>query len=430
MFVHVVKSGESLFSIAKLYGGTVERIRAANELEGEGLIPGMSLLIPAGPPTTLRPYRIQEGDSLNSIARLVGTPPRIIQAVNDTFDEQNLVAGETIWIPSPVRSDKVIDVNGFLIPTGNEADEEILADTSDCLTYVSVFNSRVHADGTLSEIPDQRALQRAKEENIAPLVTVTNFDGTRFSSELARTVIGHPEIRKKTIENILNLVEAKGYHGVNIDFEHLYPEDRFDYNAFIRALVKAGRPRGIPVAVTIGPKMSDDPKNPWMGAFDYRELGKLADQVILMTFEWGWVGGPPMAIAPLNMVRRVLNYASTVMPPDKIMMGMALYGYNWPTPYEKGSRATGISPKAAVEQAIRTKGHIHFHAESAAPMYSYRGPRDEARQVWFEDARSVLAKFHVVEEMGLRGISYWMLGHPFPQNWTLLSSTFQIRKMG
>lgn len=429
MFVHVVKSGESLFSIAKLYGGTAERIRAANELQGDSLIPGISLLIPAGPRSTLRPYEIQSGDTIDQIAKQVGVPPHIIQAVNDRLDEPNLTAGATIWIPALMRSDRAIDVNAFMIPIGSEADSEILADAADCLTYVSLFNYHVNRDGTLSEIPDGKAITASRAEKVAPMCTVTNFDGTRFSSDLARLIIRDDELKERTIRNVLDVVKSKGYRGVNMDFEHLYPEDRESYNSFIQRLVAEAHPNGIPVAVTVGPKTSDDRTNPWMGAFDYRALGNLADQVILMTFEWGWVGGPPMAIAPLNMVRQVLQYATTVIPPQKIMMGMALYGYNWATPYEKGQRAAGISPKAAVDQAIRAKGHIHFHPESAAPMYSYRGPRGETRQVWFEDARSVLAKFHLVHEMGLRGISYWMLGNPFPQNWTLLTSIFQIRKV-
>jgi spore germination protein len=428
MFVHVVKPGESLFSIAKRYGGTTERIRAANELEEDRLIPGMSLLIPAGPRSTLRSYTIQEGETIRQIASHVGVPPHIITAVNDRLNEENLEPGTTIWVPSPLRSTRTIDINAFLIPTGGEADSEILKDTADCLTFVSLFNYRVRPDGALSGIPDERALAKCIEEKVAPLLTVTNFDDTRFNPDLARSVIANPTLRLRLITNLVETALKKGYRGINVDFEHLHPEDRNVYNRFISQLAERSRSFSIPVTVTLGPKMADDPKNPLMGAFDYRILGDLADQVILMTFEWGWVGGPPMAIAPLNMVRQVLEYAAEVIPPDKIMMGMALYGYNWPTPYQEGNRAAGISPKAAVEQAIRSQGHIHFHQEFAAPMYTYRGPRQELRQVWFEDGRSMLAKFHLVDEMGLKGISYWMLGNPFPQNWSLVSSTFAIRK--
>ncbi|WP_018132352.1 glycosyl hydrolase family 18 protein [Effusibacillus pohliae] len=428
MFVHVVKSGETLFSIANRYGGTAERIRAANDLQGDQLIPGMSLLIPAGPRSTLEPYKIREGDTLDTISGQLGVPPHIIQAVNERLDEQNLVAGETIWLPVPLRAEKTIDVNAFMIPTGGGIDQEILLDAADCLTYLSVFHRSVNPDGTLSDIPDDKLIDWVKAEHVAPLLTVTNFEGDRFSPDLAHVILQDANIRRQTIENIVNLAKTKGYQGVNIDFEHLHPEERDSFNCFVRELAEASASEGLPITVTLGPKTADDPNNPWMGAFDYRTLGGLADRVILMTFEWGWVGGPPMAVAPLNMVRRVLDYATTVIPSDKILMGIALYGYNWPTPYEEGNRATGISPKAAVEQAIRAKGHIHFHAESAAPMFMYRGPRNEMRQVWFEDARSVLAKFHLVRELELGGISYWMLGNPFPQNWTLLHSTFQIRK--
>ncbi|GAX89220.1 glycoside hydrolase family 18 protein [Effusibacillus lacus] len=428
MFVHVVKAGESLFSIAKLYGGTAEHIRSANELNGDRLVPGMSLLIPAGPKSTLKLHIIKEGDTLDTLSMETGIPPHIILAVNDKLDDRKWIPGESLWIPSRVRPDKTIQVNAFMIPSGKQTDTEIIEDAADCLTYVSLFNSRVYPDGTLSEMPDEAVVLSLKREKVAPLLTVTNFDGSRFNPDLARTVIKHPELKRRAVHNILRTVMEKRYAGINIDFEHLYPEDREPFTAFVRGLADEAKLQNVPLTVTMGPKMSDDPRNPWMGAFDYRALGQMADQVILMTFEWGWVGGPPMAVAPLNMVRSVLDYATSQIPPDKIMMGMSLYGYNWPIPYEKGNRAAGISPKAAVEQAIRTEVHIHFHKESASPMFTYRGSRNEMRQIWFEDARSILAKFHLVDVMGLRGISYWMLGHPFPQNWTLLHSTFHIAK--
>lgn len=428
MFVHVVKPGETLFSIAELYGGTAEHLRAANDLEGDRLVPGMSLVIPAGPRCTLQPYRIREGDMLERIAKRFSVPPSILKASNERMDERNLAAGETIWVPCPIRRERSVEVNAFMVPTGGDSDEAMLADAAGCLTYVSVFHARVHSDGTLSDLPEGNVIAKAKAEKIAPLLTVTNFDGTRFNADLARTVFHNPDLRKKTVHNLFSLFEAKGYSGINVDFEHLYPDDREPFNAFVRELTETAGPRGIPVAVSLGPKTSDDPRHPFMGAYDYRTLGALADRAILMTFEWGWAGGPPMAVAPLHMLRRVLQYATAAIPAEKILMGMALYGYDWPVPYEKGRTAAGISPKAAVELAIRAKGHIHFHAASAAPMFTYRGPRQETRQVWFEDARSVLAKFHLVREMGLAGVSYWMLGHPFPQNWTLLSGTFDIRK--
>ena len=63
---------------------------------------------------------------------------------------------------------------------------------------------------------------------------------------------------------------------------------------------------------------------------------------------------------------------------------------------------------------------LHF---TATPMHEGRN-----HEVWFEDARSAQAKFDMVKDYNLRGISYWVLGYPFPQNWLLLEDNFTIRK--
>lgn len=428
MFVHVVKPEESLFSIAKLYGGTAEWIRTVNELEQDRLIPGMSLVIPAGPPSTLGTYTVQQDDTIEMVARKFRVPPRVIQAANERLHKEELQVGQTIWLPQPVTKQRMVEINAYMIPIGGNTDWEIVEDVADDLTYLSVFSCRVQPDATLVEIPDKQVLAASKAGHVAPLLTVTNFDGSNFNPDYARVILKDERVRRIVISNLVARAKEKGYYGINVDFEHVHPDLRDSYNRFIRELAEAAKARNLTISVTVGPKMADDPNSPWVGAFDYRTLGQYADHLTLLTFEWGWAGGQPMAIAPLNMVRQVLAYALTEVAPEKIMMGMALYGYNWAFPAEEGSRAVGISPKSAMDLAVRHQTHIHFPTESAAPMFTYGDSRSQMRQVWFEDARSVLAKFHLVQEMGLRGISYWMLGHPFPQNWALLRGTFQIQK--
>jgi spore germination protein len=61
---------------------------------------------------------------------------------------------------------------------------------------------------------------------------------------------------------------------------------------------------------------------------DYPVHGALVDHVIIMTYDGGYTFGPPMAVAPLNEVVKVLNYAVTAIPREKIFMGIPNYGYD------------------------------------------------------------------------------------------------------
>ena len=55
----------------------------------------------------------------------------------------------------------------------------------------------------------------------------------------------------------------------------------------------------------------------WYGGHDYKEIGEVVDFVVIMTYEWGYSGGPPMAVSPIGPVRKVLEYAITEIDPKQ-----------------------------------------------------------------------------------------------------------------
>ena len=153
--------------------------------------------------------------------------------------------------------------------------------------------------------------------------------------------------------------------------------------------------------------------------------------MLLMTYEWGYTYSPPMAVAPINSVRRVLDYAITRIPPDKIFMGIPNYGYDWPLPYEKGiTRATSISNAEAVSIARRYGAEIMYDETVQSPYFNYTDENGIAHEVWFEDARSIEAKLKTALEYGFAGVSYWNLDRPFPQNWLVVNNLYNIARFG
>lgn len=134
-----------------------------------------------------------------------------------------------------------------------------------------------------------------------------------------------------------------------------------------------------------------------------------------------------MAVAPLNMVRRVVEYAVTEIPPEKIKLGIPNYGYDWPLPYERGvTRARTIGNVEAVQIAIEHGVNIQFDEVAQSPFFRYTEEGIQ-HEVWFEDVRSIRAKFGLIQEFGLVGAGYWQLMQLFRANWLLMADTFWIR---
>ncbi len=425
MVIHVVQPGESLWQIAQIYGVSTGTIINANALEDlPYLILGQSLVIPG----TNFNYTVQSGDTLWLISQQFHVSVRDILANNDITEL--IYPGMVLQITQTPNMYGLIEVNGFIIPSPNNNENVALVnEVGQYLTYITSFSYAVTAEGTLQPLNDQAILRTAANYNVAPLLVITNYQGGNFNANLAHTILSTNSVQENLISNLLNLLEEKGYDGVVVDFEHIPAEDRQLYNAFLRKVTAALHAENYIVASALAPKTYDITVGPWHGAHDYAAHGQIMDFVIIMTYDWGWAGGPPYPIAPIPNVREVLEYAVSVIPPGKILMGVPFYGYDWTLPYvEGGPWARMVSYVQALQLAAQYGAPIQYNEEFQAPSFQYFDSQGRQHIVWFEDARSVQAKYSLVNDYGLRGVSYWVLNLPFPQNWPVLDFWFEIDK--
>ena len=147
-----------------------------------------------------------------------------------------------------------------------------------------------------------------------------------------------------------------------------------------------------------------------------------------MTYEWGYTYGPPMAVAPLPNVRAVLDYAVTAIPPQKILLGIPNYGYDWPLPFVQGvTRAQSISNQRAIELALEHHIAIQYDDTVQSPFFHYTDAAGTVHEVWFEDARSMDAKLRLISEYGFYGAGFWNLMRPFSQVWLILDALYALQ---
>ena len=191
-------------------------------------------------------------------------------------------------------------------------DQNILTETLPFLTELYIFSYGFTNQGNLIYADDELLIRRAKEFGVKPILVLTSLNEQgNFSNELVNILLKNKQVQNNVIAELVNAVQAKGYDGIDLDFEFVLPQDRNAYVEFTRRLAGEMHSIGRTVSVALPPKISVDQRGLLYEGIDYRGLGEAADHVLLMTYEWGYTYGPPMAVAPLPQVRSIVDYAVT-----------------------------------------------------------------------------------------------------------------------
>lgn len=375
-------------------------------------------------------YVVNPGDTVDSIATENGVPVDTILYNNQLEYPYELAVGQALLLSKGEgeQGGKTVEVNGYAYPF---IQRDVLDQTLPYLSDLSVFSYGFTTEGDLifPTLDDTFMIEAALTVGVSPVLTLTPIgpDG-RFSNYLITSMVNDPDAWGNLIRQLVATVQEKGFQGVDIDFEYILAEDAEAFAEFVGNVRLAINEIGYPVSVALAPKTSDDQPGLLYAGKNYALLGEAADKVLLMTYEWGYTYGPPMAVAPINKVREVVEYALTRIPAYKVNLGIPNYGYDWPLPFEQGvTAAKTIGNIEAVRIAIENDAQIQFDTTAMSPYFRYVKDGVE-HEVWFEDVRSMEAKFNLVREFDLRGMGYWQIMKLFRANWLLLSDRFLIRK--
>lgn len=426
MAIHIVQAGDTVYSIARQYGVSAQRILSDNGiLNPRQLAVGQALLILF--PQTV--YTVRQGDTLYSIARQFGTQPMTLMQYNpEVVDTPVLRPGQTLAIRFSSQPQRQLRVNGYAYPY---IQRNVLRRALPYLTTLTIFGYGFTEQGDLIGINDQPLINQAYEFAVAPVMLISSIteDGT-FSGGRAKMLFENEQLQNRVIDNILAVMRQKGYLGLDVDFEYIEPEDADAYLRFVQNVTARMHAAGFFVNIDLAPKTSSVQRGLLYEAHNYETLGAVPDTVLLMTYEWGYTYGPPMAVAPLDRVRQVVEYAVTQIPTDKIMMGIPNYGYDWPLPFVQGTTAASIvGNEEAVRLAARTGAQILYDETAQSPYFEYYAQNRVEHIVWFEDIRSITAKLNLADEFSVLGVGYWNLMRPFAQNFMFLATQYQIQKI-
>ncbi|HJG86435.1 LysM peptidoglycan-binding domain-containing protein [Pseudoflavonifractor capillosus] len=423
MVIHVVAPGDTLFSIAEAYGVPFSLLAIDNGLSAPYQLAVGQALVVQFPRLA---HTVRPGETTSAIAAQYGISLRQLLRNNPVLGGNTLIyPGQTLVIAFQGEKLGALTVNGYAYPFIGQREIQALLPY---LTYLTPFTYGITSQGKLIPPDDSTLISTALQSGTAPLLHLSTLaEEGGFSNELASLVLNDMAVQDALIDNLEETVLERGYQGLDVDFEFVFPQGAGAYADFLGRLSAHFNPMGYPVIAALAPKTSADQKGQLYEGHNYRAIGEAVNRAFLMTYEWGYTYGPPMAVAPLPNVQQVVEYALTEIPAEKLWLGIPNYGYDWTLPFVQGeSRARSLSSQEAVALAIRYSAEIQYSVQAQSPFFYYTDEGAAAHVVWFEDARSIRAKLALVPRYGLSGVGYWNLMRAFPQNWRVLNALYDI----
>ena len=371
-------------------------------------------------------YTVQPGDSLYSISAAYQLSADTIAYVNQLIPPYELAVGQSLLLTeeSPAAAQYFLSTAGYAYPF---ISPWVLEQSLPYLQELPVFSYGFTGNGELlpPALDDSWMITVAVSAGVTPILTLTPFgpDGN-FNNALIHSMVQSETAKNNLISQLLQIVPEKGFGGVNVDFEYILKEDRDAFTAFVSELTAAMNRQGGQVSVALAPKVSATQTGVLFDGKDFQALGAAANHALLMTYEWGYRYGPPMAVAPLDQVRRVVTYATGVIPPGKLSLGLANYGYDWPLPYQKGiTSAVTIGNVEAVQIAVQNGVPIEYDPVARSPYFYYTKDGTE-HVVWFEDVRSWSEKLALTRDSGMEGVGIWQIMRLFRAGLILINSSY------
>lgn len=296
-------------------------------------------------------------------------------------------------------------------PYASTLEINTLAANADLIREVNFFWYELGSDGQIvGGVKSRAAFDQARAAGIRVLPSIVNRG---FSREAVLTAIGTPEARRQHVATIVELVEANGYDGIDIDYESLAAEDRETFTLFIEELVVALHAIDKQLSIAVHAKTDDN--GSWGGpaAQDWARLGAAADFFKIMTYDYHYGASAAGPIAPVRWIDEVLTYAATVVPPAKTYAGIHFYGYEW-----VGQSGKGIEWQQAVKTAQLRNASIQ-RDESGEAWFTFDNGRFT---VYFADAENLRVKLAAIgaAHPEIAGIAIWRLGGEDPENWQVI----------
>jgi spore germination protein len=263
---------------------------------------------------------------------------------------------------------------------------------------------------------DAQAMARMRAAGVPLIPTISNTLAGNWDYADIIAVLRDPGLRADHIGQIVQLATGSGFAGIDIDYEDFQSGDRSVFSAFVAELATALHRAGKTLSVDVFAKTTDAGYDVRNVAQDYEAIGRSADTVRIMAYDWHWASSEPGPIAPISWDHDVLKYALTQIPAAKISLGIPSYGYDW-----VGQKGQMVSWLQAYGLQQKYGAVVHWDSASQSPWLRYRSADGANHIVWFENAYSSLAKLALAHQMKIGSAYLWLVGDEDDLLWNRLS---------
>jgi len=294
-----------------------------------------------------------------------------------------------------------------------------LSNNIDMIKTIAPFWATLDAEGTITDRggnDHNSVVKLAHQNNVSVLLMVNNAKQEQNNAPI-HTVLTNPSLRTKAITNLETYIKKYNLDGINIDFEMVDAQDKDNLSAFMQELSAHLKPQGYIISIDVFPKQ--DESNDVSIAYDYAQLAKYADKIMIMTYDnhGSWSEAGP--IADIHWVENNLKYALKFIPKNKLYIGIAGYGYDWSS---KGVESLEYGPIMNLVQ--RFNSPIQWDEPAKSPHFDYTGSDGVTHQVWYENSESLKYKLDLVNKYDIAGAALWKLGEEDPGYWQVFKKLF------
>jgi len=287
---------------------------------------------------------------------------------------------------------------------------ESLQTNPNLITDTIHYSYRLNSEGRVEEKPFfEQGFSFARQNAMG--VEMLAFANDR---EQLKNLLDNTNQQQVVIEDICAFLSARGFDGVNMDFEYIDRAQAVEYVNFIKALRDRMGPQ-YSLSISVPARAGD--REWWYDGYDYAGLASVADRVMVMAYDQHYAGGDPGPVAGNDWTEQVINYLLPMIPKEKFQLGLGIYGYDWP----QGGKGKSIYIQAARDLAAAKGTEIQSDAASGVSWFSYTDESGIVHQVWFEDTASVQTKLELVKKYQLSGVALWRLGIIPPDIWDMIS---------